>query len=712
MSADTSDTMTSARNLLFGFIAIVVIPALFFLALELGLRVLGFDKSFSYFHTIEIDGEQFYQDNPVFIEQFYPASLEIEPLENTFSAEQDENRIRVFVLGGSAARGFPDPEHGFSRILEAMLKEALPSREIEVINTAMTAINSHVVYEVARSVPQDSIDFAIVLMGNNEVIGPYGPGTFNQNFLSNLGLIRFLQTIKRSSIGQAMSGVTANVRDRDHKEELKWKGMQMFTNERVPYDDPRLETVYNHYLENLRDIVQTLQDKGAHVLLSTVPVNLRHSAPFASVHGENFGEDGSSEWQRAIDQGNSKSAEKAWGQAIDSFSAALVLDPDYADTHFSLAVAYENAGEYDKADAQLRKARDLDALRFRTDSRINSIVRQVATENTGRPLSLVDSEAMFSKHSAPGSPGWDLFLEHVHFNFTGDYLLAREFSRSLLSTLGFDAYEPLPETEVAERVGYPSNMTLKVMDRVVKMVKSPPFTGQSNQAELEQLMVSKMQEAEDQLGTVPEQIKRRQKTLLSGKGDWRMRYELAYLYEHQKNRRATYQQLYRLFAEYPHHRDSLVMTAKMLHQDEDYEKAIPYLNLALKHARGDEPLIAQLTGWLGLAHFKLGDNDTASEHLLAVARGYPDQIHYALQAYATLIRYSIQSGDTDSARDYAREVQRYAERLVSTGKDREYPMLYVKMSQMMGLVGDKAEARKWGQRRPVKPPEQSAAKPS
>ena len=80
-----------------------------------------------------------------------------------------------------------------------MLKEAQPSREIEVINTAMTAINSHVVYEVARSIPQDSIDFAIVLMGNNEVIGPYGPGTFNQNFLSNLGLIRFLTLLRTSN---------------------------------------------------------------------------------------------------------------------------------------------------------------------------------------------------------------------------------------------------------------------------------------------------------------------------------------------------------------------------------------------------------------------------------------------------------------------------------------------------------------------------------
>jgi tetratricopeptide (TPR) repeat protein len=221
-------------------------------------------------------------------------------------------------------------------------------------------------------------------------------------------------------------------------------------------------------------------------------------------------------------------------------------------------------------------------------------------------------------------------------------------------------------------------------------------------------MVSQREQIESELGTVQEQIDRRLKILQSGKGDWRLRYELAYLYDHLKNRPATYRQLQRLYSEYPHHRDSLVMTAKMLHQDERYREAIPFLRLALVHARGEEELIAQLTGWLGLAHFKLGESDTATDLLLQVAREYPEQIHYVLQAYATLIRYSMQAGDTDTARDYAEQVQRYAERVVKGGKAAEYPPLYTKMSQIMRLAGDQAQSQSWKQRGQKKAIEQRA----
>ncbi|MEL0006458.1 MAG: hypothetical protein VW686_03915, partial [Luminiphilus sp.] len=276
------------RKISFGFIAVVVIPAVFFFALEQVLGWVGPGKSFAYFNTIEIDGTEYFQDNPRFIEQFYPSSLDIKPLENTFAAKPQDDVIRIFVLGGSAARGFPNPDHGFSRQLQVLLRDALPGRRIEVVNTAMTAINSHVVYAAAQSFPEGVADFAIVLMGNNEVIGPYGPGTFNQDFLSNMRLIRVLQAFKRSHLGQTFLSALGNLNPADHKADLKWKGMQMFTNEVVPHDDPRLETVYAHYQRNLTDIVQTLQDKGAHVILSTVPVNVRDSAPFASSAPNDF----------------------------------------------------------------------------------------------------------------------------------------------------------------------------------------------------------------------------------------------------------------------------------------------------------------------------------------------------------------------------------------------------------------------------------------
>lgn len=670
----------------------------FFLTLEQVLKWVGPGKSFDYFNKIEVDGKDYLQDNPQFIEQFYPASLDITPLENTFAAEPNDDVLRVFVLGGSAAKGFPNPEHGFSRQLETLLSEALPERRVEVVNTAMTAINSHVVYAAAKSFPQDVADFAIVLMGNNEVIGPYGPGTFQQDFFSNIELIRTLQALKRSNFGQTLLTAADNLKPSDHKQDLEWKGMQMFTNETVRYDDPRLETVYAHYRRNLIDIVDTLQDKGAHVILSTVPVNLRQSAPFASPEPEQLTEQQIERLQTLSAAAAGRAAQQDWQGAVSYYSEALELAPRHADTIFELASAQELSGDYDAAANHYIDALDYDALRFRADSRINGIIRDVATSATSAQLTFVDSDLAFKRSSEPFSPGWDLFYEHVHYNFAGDYLLAREFTRAILDRLGVQPSDLLPQVEVASRVGNPSNMTIKVLNRMLNMVQSPPFTGQSNQEALVALIEGKLNDVEAELGTVSEQIARRESMLRSGGGDWRIRYEMAYLYEHVGNRQAMYQQLNQLYEEYPFHHDSLVMTAKMLHQDEQYRRQIPYLQQALLYARGDESVIAQLTGWLGLAYFKSGDDVRAERALRSVPSQYPDQVHYALQAYATLIRYAEDAGRMERVADHVADAEGYAEKAERMGLAQAYPPFYRKMVQIMRLAGDDAAVQKWQRR--------------
>ena len=57
--------------------------------------------------------------------------------------------------------------------LEVMLRDRFPGKKIEVINTATTAINSHVIKHIAREIARCSPDACIVYTGNNEVIGPY-----------------------------------------------------------------------------------------------------------------------------------------------------------------------------------------------------------------------------------------------------------------------------------------------------------------------------------------------------------------------------------------------------------------------------------------------------------------------------------------------------------------------------------------------------------
>ena len=275
--------MPQLKNLVFTLITVLVVPLVFFLLIEVGLTAAGVGKSYAYFKEIEIQGEIHFQENSDFADQFYPASLNVGPLQNTFLAAPSENRLRVLILGGSAAMGFPHKNHGVDRLLAAQLQAMLPGKEIEVINTAMTAVNSHVVYEVARTLPHDVADFAIILMGNNEVVGPYGPGTLNQNFLSNLNAIRLLQGLKRLRLWQAIEGILSSTLQGDAVADLEWQGMQMFVENGVALDDPRMADVYSQYETNLRDTVDLLTEKGMHVVLSTVPVNLRDSAPFLSV---------------------------------------------------------------------------------------------------------------------------------------------------------------------------------------------------------------------------------------------------------------------------------------------------------------------------------------------------------------------------------------------------------------------------------------------
>ena len=66
---------------------------------------------------------------------------------------KDSSTIRIFVLGSSAANGDPEPAYGFCRQLEILLNEHSERKSFEVINAAVTAMNSF----VARRIAQDCV---------------------------------------------------------------------------------------------------------------------------------------------------------------------------------------------------------------------------------------------------------------------------------------------------------------------------------------------------------------------------------------------------------------------------------------------------------------------------------------------------------------------------------------------------------------------------
>ena len=688
--------MSNTRNILFTIITVVVIPLLFFVLVEYALRLVGLGTHYQYFNQIDIDGEAFYQENPDFADQFYPPSLNVGPLQNTFAAERSDDRLRVFVLGGSAAMGFPHKNHGVDRLLAAQLRSLFPNRDVEVVNTAMTSVNSHVVYQVAQTLPFESADVAVILMGNNEVVGPYGPGTFNQNFLSSLSAIRALQALKRTRLWQLLDSSLAEVQSSDAKADLEWQGMQMFVDNGVAEDDPRMSAVYEHFEDNLRDIVDTLHAKGMHVVLSTVPVNLRQSAPFLSIGRDDLSASDEAKLAALRERAEAQALNGRWREAQDLWQQAIALDAGHADSHFQLATSLENLGEFALARSHYERALDLDGLRFRADTRINAIIERVARGYDSSNVSFVNSSKGFDRASAPYAPGWDLLVEHVHYDFSGNAVLARIFARAIARYLSPTMPPKLLKTEeVAARIGFPNHETIENLKNLQGMAKQPPFPGQSNYQDYLAFLATELSSVTGEVGEPKDVVRRRQQVLVNGEGDWKLHFEMTALARHLKNKQAQYYHLDQLFKLYPHNRESYINLATLLSQDGRWAEVIPLLERSLSYTRGREELVVEAVGWLGTAHLKTGNTAKATELLLSIPEDYPDQIGMSLRAYGNLIKHSVDSRDAQKTEQYLTSLENYANNLVASGASESYPRLNQRMAQMMNMGGDKAGAARW-----------------
>ena len=182
--------------------------------------------------------------------------------------------MRIFILGGSAAMGTPDSSFGFGAILEILLEEAYPETDFTVVNAAMAAINSHVVVEIARECAARRPDLFLVYLGNNEVVGPFGPGTVFGRFSPSATLVRLATWLPRLRLAQLMKAGLSRWTD-GNPEPSQWRGLEMFVDQRIPADDPRLEGVYSHLERNLTEIARLARGAGADAIFATVATNLK-----------------------------------------------------------------------------------------------------------------------------------------------------------------------------------------------------------------------------------------------------------------------------------------------------------------------------------------------------------------------------------------------------------------------------------------------------
>lgn len=398
-------------------------PLLVVTLLDVGLRVGGYGYPTDFFLKVDADGT--YETNYRFGWRFFPRALARGPHPSVIPPKQPGS-TRIVVLGGSAALGTPEPAFSFGRMLEVMLRARYPDERIEVVNAAMTAINSHVVREIARDSMSLEPDLFIVYMGNNEVIGPYGPGTVFQRWTPGLAMTRFGIGVKATRVGQWMGNFIAGLLP-ESGAPRRWRGLEMFQHRTIAADDARLTAVYKNYQRNLSDICKMTQKAHVPVLLSTVAVNLKDFPPLASQHRAGLSANDQSRWDVAYTRGAALQAEQQWTQALASFEKAAAIDDQFAELAFRMGSCLLAAQRVPEARARFEQARDLDALRFRADSRINAIVREQANGAVSDAILLVDAEQSLAQAGTGvlSIAGQEHFFEHVHLNVDGNVALAR-----------------------------------------------------------------------------------------------------------------------------------------------------------------------------------------------------------------------------------------------------------------------------------------------
>jgi tetratricopeptide (TPR) repeat protein len=464
----------------------VAAPALALLGAEGGLRLAGYGNSPHFFVGPDAAGNL--AANDAFGLRFFPPAIVREAEPCLLAARKPPGTIRIFVLGESAAEGTPEPACSFGRILEVMLRERWPGMRFQVVNAAMTAINSHVVREIARDCAPLEPDLFIIYMGNNEVVGPFGPGTILDPYSGSLAAIRAGLWVKSTRLGQAFRDLAGRLAPRPEAPD-EWKGMQMWREGRVAADDPRLEAVYSHFRRNLEDICRTAREAGAPAIISTVAVNLRDCPPLASVHRPGLDEAALTQWETAYQAGAMRELAQQWDEALAQYRAAAAIDYRYADLEFRTARCLAAAGRPAEAREHYVRARDLDALRFRADGRINEIIRDVARPGRETGVDFLDAERAFAEADPTGcgSPGEEAFYEHVHLKFAGNYRMARmllgKVEAALAARLAGQAAGQVPdETLCAARLALGAFDRYRVALHVWRMTENPPFTNQLDHA--------------------------------------------------------------------------------------------------------------------------------------------------------------------------------------------------------------------------------------
>ncbi len=471
------EPLSPGRRILFWSI-MLLLPFVFLLALEGALRLAHYGDDLDLVLTTHAFGRDWYTLNTAAGKRYFSqAGIAVPELyDELFELHKQPNTKRIFLLGESTMAGFPfDYAATPSRLLQTRLQMLLPQYKIEVVNAAMSAVNSFTVLDCIGELARYEPDAFVVYVGHNEFYGALGVASsesFGRNrtltkLVLRLRTVKVVQLLKNViALSSNAKGQTAAPRDASLMEVLAH-------DKTIPYGSTEYLLARETFEANLREIIGVARARDVPIVVSTLASNIRDQEPFQPSFSPSTPEEARGRWNALVRSAADARGRGALAEAASDLRLAVALDTLQADSHFRLAQCLAALGDTLGARSEFERARDDDALRFRASGEFNGVIRTVC-----RDLStpVADADSAFAAASPGGLVGSNLMMEHLHPNFNGYLLLAKTFASALGANgilAGADAYRWASATDDAVR----RNATVTPFDLEVANERIRDLTG-------------------------------------------------------------------------------------------------------------------------------------------------------------------------------------------------------------------------------------------
>jgi tetratricopeptide (TPR) repeat protein len=380
--------------------------------------------------------------------------------------------FRIFLVGESAAKGYPQPPNlSMGSFLQAMLQDLHPDKKIELINLGTTGVSTFPLVYMVRELVRYSPDLVIVYAGNNEFYGAYGVASTSRGLGSRAGM-KAQRAIRSLAVLQKLDEIL-------HPPPTTETSLMeiMMGDPGLDPADPRREQAARNLAENIREMIQTCRQAGVPVLVCTTAVNEAGLAPIGNPPVLNPAMPGGT----AADQAE---------QILTSQPAAaekllrehLAIQPQNARAWFLLGRALAWLKQDGPALEAFQKANRFDRMPWRPSDDLQESIRSAAREEQAP---LCDVQAWFRTNSLGGAIGWDLLDDHVHPSLEGQAQAARAMLASLIILEGSWATPQARLSALPSNSDYAKKLGANDWDRYgtwhgLRVIFHVPFLRRSN----------------------------------------------------------------------------------------------------------------------------------------------------------------------------------------------------------------------------------------